>query len=127
MGLQVMANKEQKEVLFPPDATTLKAEYKKTDSGLFFKIVKEGEGDIVPQPGDTLEINYIGSVCEVDKDGSYDCAPRQGLAEIYPTMPQVNSTLHSRDGSGNSAHHLLRVLVFCHGYDDGQFCGCGSA
>jgi hypothetical protein len=40
-----------------------------------------------PKDGDTVVFQYIGQVCEVDKDGEYDCAPREA-PEVYPTLPQ---------------------------------------
>jgi hypothetical protein len=49
---------------------------------------QEGEGS-TPVSGDVVEIQYVGSVCEVDKKGRYECAEQEGLSEIYSTLPQV--------------------------------------
>ena len=37
---QVTTNKEGKEVAFPADVKTLTSQYNKTESGLFFKVLK---------------------------------------------------------------------------------------
>ena len=51
--------------------------------------LQEGDPDgPSPKEKDTVKFQYVGQVCEVDKDGEYDCAPRTGLAEVYPTLPQ---------------------------------------
>jgi hypothetical protein len=110
---QVASNKDGKQVAYPADVKALTTEYNKTESGVFYKVLKviplqkwhckkarvrhltlplifsqEGEGS-TPTAGDVVEIQYVGSVCEVDKKGKYDCADQEGLSEIYPTLPQV--------------------------------------
>jgi len=61
--------------------------WNQTESGLYFQELAVGNGSS-PKKGNILEVNYIGAVCDVDKDGTYDCAEPSGDVEIYPSMPQ---------------------------------------
>ena len=84
---------QKKGALKPPDVTfPLSAgdleEYEQTESGVFYKVIKEGSGGQTPKKGQVVEIHYVGCVATTDEDGNYDLAEREGDPEIYPNLPQ---------------------------------------
>ena len=66
---------------FAPLAASAREGFTKTDSGLEFEVVKEGEGDM-PTPGATIKAHYTGWLDDFESgkkfDSSYD--RRQPLA-----------------------------------------------
>jgi len=80
--------KDSPTVQFPTSVKDLES-YTQTKSGLYFKVLKVGNETLKsPQKGDVVELQYIGTACTAESDGTYECSERESDPEIYPSMPQ---------------------------------------